>query len=141
AAMGDLRRCDTPRALMQFLGLLPSDSASGERRHQGSRTQAGNPQARRARVAGAWASRSPAKVSRQGQLRRENHPTMLQDISWHAQGRLGKRYRPRVARGPHAHIVTVAMARERAGCLWAMATQLPVAVDAAQDRLPLPPQR
>jgi len=31
-----------------------------------------------------------------------------------------------VARGQHATVVTVAMARERVGCMWAMATQVPV---------------
>ena len=62
ADMGDLTRFDTPRELMQFLGLIPAAYSSGERRHQGSLTQAGNTQARRARVAGAWAYSDPAQV-------------------------------------------------------------------------------
>jgi hypothetical protein len=52
---------------------------------------------------------------------------MLQDISWKAQVRLCKRYRQLVARGKHANIVTVAIARELVGFMWAMAKQLPVA--------------
>jgi transposase len=49
---------------MKFLGLIPSEYSSGERRQQGSLTKAGNPHARRALVEGAWAS--PVKVSPPG---------------------------------------------------------------------------
>jgi transposase len=126
AEIGDLTRFDTPRELMKFLGLIPSEYSSGERRQQGSITKAGNTHARRALVEGAWAYRYPAKVSRHVQLRLETQPKIIQDISWKAQVRLCKRYRQRVARGKHAHIVTVAIARALAGCMWAIAKQLPV---------------
>ena len=126
AEIGDLTRCDTPRELMKFLGLIPSEYASGERRQQGSITTAGNTHARRALVEGAWAYRDPAKVSRHLQRRLEQPPKMIQDISWKAQVRLCKRYRQLVARGKHANIVTVAIARELAGCMWAIAREVPV---------------
>ena len=127
ADIGDLPRFAPPRALMQCLGLIPSEYSSGERRQQGSLTKAGTTHARRALVEGAWAYRYPAKGSRHLQLRREKHPKILQDISWQAQVRLCKRSRQLVARGKHAHIVTVAIARARAGFMWAIAKQLPVA--------------
>jgi transposase len=127
AEIGDLTRVDTPRELMKFLGLIPSEYSSGERRHQGSITKAGNTHARRALVEGAWAYRYPAKVSRHLQLRLEKQPKMIQDISWKAQVRLCKRYRQLGARGKHANIVTVASARELVGFMWAIAKQLPVA--------------
>jgi transposase len=126
AEIGDLTRFDTPRELMKFLGLIPSEYSSGARRQQGSITTAGNTHARRALVEGAWAYRYPAKVSRHLQLRREQQPKMIQDISWKAQVRLCKRYRQLVARGKHANIVTVAIARELAGCMWAIAREVPV---------------
>jgi transposase len=126
AEIGDLTRFDTPRELMTFLGLIPSEYSSGERRQQGSITKAGNTHARRALVEGAWAYRDPAKVSRHLQLRLEKQPKIIQDISWKAHVRLCKRYRQLVARGKHANIVTVAIARELAGFMWAMAKQLPV---------------
>jgi transposase len=127
AEIGDLSRFDTPRELMKFLGLIPSEYSSGNRRQQGSITKAGNTHARRALVEGAWAYRYPAKVSRHLQLRLEKQPKVIQDISWKAQVRLCKRYRQLVARGKHANIVTVAIARELAGFMWAIARQLPVA--------------
>jgi transposase len=126
AELGALTRFNTPRELMKVLGLIPSEYSSGEQRRQGSITKAGNTHARRVLVAGAWAYRYPAKVSRPLQLRLETQPKMLQDISWKAQVRLGKRYRQLVARGQHPNVVTVAIARELTGCLWAIAQQVPL---------------
>jgi transposase len=126
AEIGDLSRFETPRALMKLLGLIPSEYASGERRQQGSMTTAGNTHARRALVEGAWAYRDPAQVSRHLQRRREIPPKIIQDISWKAQVRLCTRDRQLVARGTHAHVVTVAIARELAGFMWAIAKEVPV---------------
>jgi transposase len=64
AALGDLTRFENPRQLLPSLGFTPSADSTGERRRQGGITKTGNSQARRALVEGAWASRSPAKVSR-----------------------------------------------------------------------------
>jgi transposase len=126
AELGDLTRFDNPRQLMKFLGLIPSEYSSGERRRQGSITKAGNTHARRALVEGAWAYRYPAKVSRHLQLRLETQPKAIQDISWKAQVRLCKRYRRLIARGKHANQVVVAIARELVGFMWAIAKQVTV---------------
>jgi transposase len=126
AEIGDLTRFDNPRELMKFLGLIPSEYTSAERRRQGSITKAGNSHARRVLVEGAWSYRYPAKVSRHLQLRLEKQPKVIQDISWKAQVRLCKRYRRLVARGKHVNVVTVAIARELAGFMWAIAREVPV---------------
>ena len=126
ADMGDLTRCDPPRALRKCLGLLPAESASGARRQQGSMPQAGPTHARKALGEGAWASRSPAKGSRPLQRRLETQPTIIQDIRWQAQGRQCTRSQRRVARGTQATVVTGAMARERVGGMGAMAQESPV---------------
>jgi transposase len=126
AELGDLTRFENPRQLMKYLGLIPSEYSSGERRRQGPITKAGNTHARRALVEGAWAYRYPAKVSRHIQLRLEQLPKPIQDISWKAQVRLCKRFRRLLARGKHANQVVVAIARELVGFLWAIAKQVPV---------------
>ena len=126
AELGDLTRFENPRQLMTYLGLSPSAYSSGERRRQGPITTAGHTPARRALVEGAWASRYPANVSRHIQLRLEQLPKPIQDISWKAQVRLCKRFRRLLARGTHANQVVVAMARELVGFLWAIAKQVPV---------------
>jgi hypothetical protein len=126
AELGDLTRVEHPRQLRQDRGLIPSEYSSGERRRQGSMTTAGHTPARRTWVEGAWADRDPAQGSRHVQRRLEHQPTSMQEISWKAQVRRCQRDRQRIARGTHAHVVTVAMARELAGFMWAMAKQVPV---------------
>jgi transposase len=126
AELGDLTRFDHPRQVMKYLGLLPSEYSSGERRRQGSITKAGNSHARRALVEGAWAYRYPAKVSRHLQLRLEQLPKPSQDSSWKAQVRLCTRFRRLLARGKHANQVVVAIARELAGFMWAIAKEVPL---------------
>jgi hypothetical protein len=111
---------------MKFLGLVPSEYSTGERRQQGAIPKAGNTHARRVLVEGAWAYQYPANVSWHLQLRLETQPNVLQDISGKAQIRLWKRYRRLVSRGKHTNVVTVAIARELAGFMWAIATQVPL---------------
>jgi transposase len=125
AELGDLTRFDTPRKLMSYLGLTPSEHSSGERRRHGRITKAGNGHARRALVEGAWAYRYPAKVSRHLQLRLEKLPTEIQAIGWKAQVRLCKRYRQLSGRGKHPNQVAVAIAREMAAFAWAIARTVP----------------
>lgn len=121
AELGDLSRFENPRQLMSYLGLIPSEHTTGEHRRQGGITKTGNSHARRALIEGAWAYRYPAKVSRHLQLRLEKLPKVIQDISWKAQVRLCKRYRRLLARGKQANQVVVAIAREMAAFVWAIA--------------------
>ena len=127
AELGDITRFDSPRQLMSYLGLTPSEYSSGERRRQGGITKAGNSHARRALVEGAWAYRYPAKVSRHLQLRLEKLPAEVQAIGWKAQVRLCRRYRQLTARGKHVNQVVVAIAREMAAFAWAIARLVPLA--------------
>jgi transposase len=126
AELGDLSRFASPRQLMSYLGLTPSEHSSGERRRQGAITKTGNAHARRVLVEGAWAYRYPAKVSRHLQLRLEKVPKVIQDMSWKAQVRLCKRYRRLVARGKNVNQVVVAIAREMAAFVWAIAREVAV---------------
>ena len=87
AARGDRTRCAHPRPLLHALGRTPADSASGARRQQGRMTKTGHAQARRALLAGAWASRYPANVRRHLPRRLAQRPTALQALSWQAQVR------------------------------------------------------
>jgi transposase len=126
AELGDLTRFETPRQLMNYLGLTPSEDSTGERRRQGGIPKTGHPHARRALIEGAWAYRYRAKVSRQLQLRLEKVAQPLQAISWKAQVRLCKRYRQLIARGKPPHQVVVAIARELRAFMWAIAQEVPL---------------
>ena len=61
AELGDLTRFDSPRQLMSFLGLVPSEHSSGSRRRQGGITRTGNGHVRRVLVQAAWNYRFPAR--------------------------------------------------------------------------------
>ena len=61
AELGDLTRFDSPRELMSFLGLVPSERSSGGRRRGGKITKTGNGHARRVPVEAAWSYRFPAR--------------------------------------------------------------------------------
>jgi transposase len=112
---------------MSDLGLTPSAYASGERRRQGTITKAGSIFARRALVEGAWAYRDPAEGSRHLQVRLEPIPKVIQDIAWKAQVRLCKRFRCLSAHGKHPNQVVVAIARQTAAFIWAIAREMPMA--------------
>jgi hypothetical protein len=125
AAWGELPRVDTPRPRLRDVGQIPSAYSSGERRRPGSMPQTGHTPARRARVDGAWASRSPATVSRHVPLRLETRPNAAQDSSGKAPVRRGKRSRQLRAQGTPAQHAGVAMARQRRALRWARAQEVP----------------
>ena len=112
AELGDLTRFDTPRQLMSYVGLHPSEHSSGNARRQGGIAKTGNAHARRVLVEGAWAYRYLPKVSRQIQVRQESLPQEIRDIAWKAQLRLCKRFRRLVAHGKHPNVAVTAIARE-----------------------------
>jgi transposase len=124
AELGDLSRFGHPRQLMSFLGLIPSENSSGERRRQGAITKAGNSSARRALVEAAWAYQFTAKVSGLIARRQTNVPKVALDIAWKAQVRLCARFRRLAARGVSRNKIVVAIARELAGFVWAIGQQV-----------------
>ncbi|MGE3540474.1 MAG: hypothetical protein AB7N91_23900 [Candidatus Tectimicrobiota bacterium] len=97
-------------------------------------TKTGHTHARRVLVEGAWAYRYPAKVSRPLQRRLAHQPNIIQDINWKAQVRLCQRSRRLVAKGTHANVVTVAIARELVGFVWAIAKEVPITLSRPKDR-------
>jgi transposase len=131
AEVGDFRRFATPRRLMAWLGLVPSEHSSGAKVERGgitkslprTRSGAGNGRARRVLVEGAWSYRFPARVTGPIQARLEGVPDAARAIAWKAQLRLCARFRRLVAAGKDANLVTTAVAREMAAFAWAIACQ------------------
>jgi hypothetical protein len=85
-------------------------------------------------VEGAWAYRGTAKVGRHLQLRLEQRPKAIQDLSWKAQVSRCTRYRCLLAHGKHANQVVVAIARELVGFMWAIANQVAVTPSTGAQR-------
>jgi transposase len=121
AEIGDARRFERPRELMAYLGLVPSEHSSGATIRKGSITKTGNAHARRMLVEAAWNYRFPARIGRDLMQRQEDQPADVRALSWKAQQRLCKRFRDLSSRGLHQNKVCVAVARELAGFVWAMA--------------------
>ena len=121
AEIGDIARFDHPRKLMGYLGLVPSERSSGERVNRGPITKSGNAHARRLLTEAAWCYRFKPRVGYQAQRRQEDLPESARAIAWKAQLRLTERYAKLHARGVTRNKVCVAVARELAGFVWAVA--------------------
>jgi len=121
AELGDLTRFASPRKLMGYLGMIPSEDSSGRRRRQGSITKAGNSSARRAFIEAAWAYAHPARVSWVIARRQTGLARSVTDLAWRAQLRLCARFRKLSARGLNRNKIVVAVARELSGFVWALA--------------------
>jgi transposase len=124
AEIGDVRRFESPRQLMAYLGLVPCENSTGERVRRGSITKAGNTRVRRVLIEGAWTYRFPARMSRLLQERQEKLPQIVRAIAWKAQVRLCARYRRLMAAGKRQTVVTTAIAREMAAFLWAIGREI-----------------
>jgi len=124
AELGDLTRFDHPRKLMSYLGLVPSESSSGEHRRLGGITKCGNSRARRLLVEGAHSYRYAANISTELQKRQEALPKEIIDIAWKAQLRLCRRYQRLLNRGKHRNVVVTAIAREMAAVIWQIAREV-----------------
>jgi transposase len=119
AELHDWRRFDSPRALMAYLGLVPSEASSGGKEKRGAITKAGNVRLRRLLVEAAWHYRHRPGVSARLRARRANQPTRVIAIADRAQQRLHARYTRLQARGKAHNKIVVAVGRELAGFLWA----------------------
>jgi len=119
AEVHDWRRFPTPRALMAYLGLVPSEHSSGGSERRGAITKTGNARVRRLLVEAAWHYRHRPAVGYRLQERRRGQPPRVIAIADRAQQRLHARTQRLRARGkPHNQVVT-AVARELVGFLWA----------------------
>jgi transposase len=120
AELGDLGRFPTPRPLMAYLGLVPSEHSSGASQRRGRITRAGNSHVRHVLVQAAWHYRHAPKLTRALTKRQAGQPEAVTDVAWAAQERLHARYR-RLAGRKGRQKAVIAVARELAGFVWALA--------------------
>ena len=124
AELGDITRFDSPRQLMSFLGLVPSEASSGQTRRRGGITKTGNGHVRRVLVEAGWCYRFPARKTAHLQRRAEKCSDEVQAIAWKAQKRLCGRYTHLLERGKLKVQVCTAVARELVGFIWAIACEV-----------------
>jgi transposase len=132
AEIDDLSRFRTPTELMAYLGLVPSESSTGDTIKRGPITKAGNRRARRILVESAWAYQHPPRVGQSKQPKVDAAPPAVREIAWKAQCRLHKRYRALTRRGKRKTVAITAVARELAGFIWAVSREITTARAAAK---------
>ena len=117
-----LERFAHPRHLASYLGLVPREDSSGERRRQGAITKAGSRHARRLLVEAAWHYRRPPRVSAALAQRHAGQEPRAVDLAWRAQRRLHGRWRRlETERGKRSTLTAIAVARELSGFCWELA--------------------
>jgi transposase len=124
AELGDITRFDSPRQLMAYLGLVPSEYSSGKSTHRGGITKTGNGHVRRVLTESAWAYRFPARKTAHLQRYAEKTSEAVQAIAWKGQKRLCGRYQHLMGRGLLKVKVCTAIARELVGFVWAIACEV-----------------
>jgi transposase len=120
AEVVDFRRFRRPRALMAYLGLVPSEYSSGDRHARGGLTKAGNTHARRILIEAAWHYRHRPALHGRVARRTQGQPPAVVQHAWRAQQRLHRRYRHLVGHGKRPPVAVAAVARELVGFLWAV---------------------
>jgi transposase len=124
AEIGDLRRFDSPRQLMGYLGLVPGERSTGATVRRLGITKAGNGRVRRALVESAWSYRHLPRIGKAKHYVHERLSPTVRDIATKAQLRLCGRYRALSGRGKKLTVAVTAIARELAGFVWAIGKQV-----------------
>lgn len=110
---------------MNFTGLVCSEDSTGDDERRGPITKAGNAHLRRILVEAAWSYRHRNTTSPDLAKRRRGCPPEVVRIARRAQERLHRKFWRRVSRGKLNQVAAVAVARELAGFVWAIARQCP----------------
>ncbi len=116
-------RFESPRHLMSYLGLTPSENSSGDKQKKGSITKTGNKRVRRLLNESAWHYHHKYNPSKALKKRREGKPQWAVEIADKAGQRLSQRHRDLIYSGKMPCKANIAVARELAGFIWFMITQ------------------
>ena len=120
--IGDFSRFPDARSFMSFVGLVPSEDSSGETVSRGKITRTGNGHARTLLVESAWChARRYTPLSATAVADATGQPARIAEMAEKANRRLHDRSRALRSRGKPANVANVAVARELAGFVWAIA--------------------
>jgi transposase len=118
AELYSFARFTSPRGLMAYLGLIPSEHTSSLNTRRGAIMKTGNSHVRRVLIEAAWNYRHRPQI---GVLkkRRQGQPAAVVALADRAMQRLYRRFTRLTARGMPSPKAVVAVARELAGFVWA----------------------
>ena len=126
AEITDFRRFPNPGSLMSFLGLIPSEDSSGDKRKGGGITKAGNHRCRTMVVESVQHYAKSPMISSSMRDNLAQVDARSARIATKCLKRLHKRYWALTMKGKIRPLVIAAVAREFAGFIWAMMQPEPV---------------
>ena len=118
--IGDFERFARAEQLSSYIGLVPSESTTGQQRRLGSITKTGSGHARRLLVEAAWHYRNRPAIGKALTDRQQDQPPEAVAVSWSAQRRLHRTWTRLEKRAKRRTIIAVAAARELTGFAWAI---------------------
>ena len=127
AEITDFRRFASPRALMAFLGLIPSENSTGERRKGGTITKAGNPRCRTQLIESVQQYTKRPFIGPVMKSNLAEVDAQSANIAINCMNRLHKRFWSLANRGKARQVAITAIAREFVGFIWAMMQARPAA--------------
>jgi transposase len=119
AGIGDFRRFNTAQNFMLYMGLVPSESSSGQKINIGGITKAGNSRLRNLLVESSWHYRH-YQPSKRLALRRKGQAIETIAYADKAGKRLNKKYTKLMYNGKMPQKTVTAVARELSGFIWGM---------------------
>jgi len=120
AEITDFRRFPNAGALMAFLGLIPSEDSSGDKRKDGAITKAGNWRCRTLLIEASQHYAKNPQISSQMKSELSQVDASCANIAIKCLKRLHKRYWALTMKGKLRPVAITAIARELAGFIWAM---------------------
>jgi transposase len=124
--VGAFARFHTPRQLMAYAGIVPSEHSSGGPGHarRGGITKTGNAHLRRVLVEASWTYRHRPALGRKVRQRQKNQSARVVEIAWKAQHRLHSRFVRLASRSKPGQVAVTAVARELLAFMWAIAAPI-----------------
>ncbi len=114
----DFSRFSSPKELMAYLGMVPSEYSSGHSVRKGSITKCGNKRVRRALVEAAHHYRHHPTITKLMRKDLENTKPAFRVAPVKALKRLNKKYYSLIYRGKKVQTAAVAVGRELIGFVW-----------------------
>jgi transposase len=123
AEVGDFRRFATASSFMNYSGLTPSEHSSGEHQAHGPITKEGNGNLRHVLVQGAHNARHQPRSRARLKQTHGDLPSDLLEIVARGESRCHQRYHY-LSHRVGSYKAVVAVARERAGFIWAIGQRM-----------------
>lgn len=119
----DFKRFKSPKHLMSFVGLVPSEHPTGKKRRLGGITKEGNGRVRKVLTEAAWTYARKPRTSRYIAKKYQDVPPGVIKIALKAEMRLHKKFYRLLLTGHPKPKAIIAVARELVGFIWAIAIE------------------